>query len=320
MRCFLGINIRAKEMAALFIFVPTHILAMSFTTRSIKGVYPSVKVDMGGVLLDQPLPYQGLDMVDPFLLIHHWEDKLPGGQHQSKVGVGPHPHRGFAPVSFIFKGGVHHRDSEGHESVIYAGGTQWMNSGFGLVHSERPAKELAESGGPFELIQFWVNAPAKHKLDKANYQPLTAEDTPTVRSSDGKVSVGVVAGTFLDASGPIETYSPLLTLRLDVEEGGSMQMPIPSDFNAILYPLDGSLKINGDRVIEAKDMTVFASGGDGITLEGISATRAILLAGQPINEPVVSYGPFVMNTQKELMEAINDFQSGKMGTLEESFD
>ncbi|MEQ9187598.1 MAG: pirin family protein [Cryomorphaceae bacterium] len=293
---------------------------MSFTTRSVKGVYPSVKVNMGGVLLDQPLPYKGLDMVDPFLLIHHWEDDLPGGQHQSKAGVGPHPHRGFAPVSFIFKGGVHHRDSEGHESVIYAGGTQWMNSGFGLVHSERPAKELAESGGPFELIQFWVNAPAKHKLDKANYQPLTAEDTPSVRSSDGKVSVGVVAGTFLGAIGPIETHSPLLTLRMEIGKGGRMQIPIPSDFNVVVYLLDGSIKINDDQVIEAKDMLVLNNDGDGLTLEGIHATRAILLAGQPINEPVVSYGPFVMNSEKELMEAISDYQSGKMGTLEEEFN
>ena len=292
---------------------------MSFTQRSIKGVYPSVKVNMGGVVLDQPLPYRGLDMVDPFLLIHHWNGVLPGGQHQSKVGVGPHPHRGFTPVSFIFKGGVHHRDSKGHESIIYGGGTQWMNSGYGIVHSERPAKEFAQAGGPFELIQFWVNAPAKHKFDPANYQPLSAEDTPMVSSTDGKINIGIVAGSFLGKEGPIETHSPLLTLRLDIAKGGSMQIPIPADYNAILYPLDGSLRINGDRELKAKDMTVFSTDGEGITIEGLTETRAILLAGKPIEEPVVSYGPFVMNSQKEVMQAIQDYQAGKLGTLEEDF-
>jgi len=302
-----------------YIFVGTHIFAVLMKTRSIKGIYPSVKVNMGGVILDQPLPYRGLDMVDPFLLIHHWDDKLPGRQHQSKVGVGPHPHRGFTPVSFIFKGGVHHRDSRGHESIIYGGGTQWMNSGYGIVHSERPAKEIAQDGGDFELIQFWVNAPAKHKFDEATYQPLNASGTPKVTSSDGKVEVGVVAGEFLGKQGPIETHSQLLNLRLDLQAGGKMDIPLPSDYNAILYPLDGVLKLNGERAINAKDMTVFEMDGEGIHVEAIKDTRAIILAGQPIGEPVVSYGPFVMNSQREVMEAIRDYQAGKLGTLKEKF-
>lgn len=188
--------------------------------RSIRQVYRSQKVNMGGIVLDQPLPHRGLDMVDPFLLIHHWENVLPGGQKQSTLGVGPHPHRGFTPVTLVFKGGVHHRDSTGHESIVYAGGTQWMNSGRGIVHSERPARELAEKGGSFELIQFWVNAPAKHKMDSPAYYPLPAEQTPMLTSADGLVRTGVVSGVQGDVQGKLFGNSELLILRFEAQKGG----------------------------------------------------------------------------------------------------
>lgn len=287
--------------------------------RSIAGKYPSVKVNMGGNVIDQPLPYRGLQMVDPYLLIHHWKDTMSGGQHQSKVGVGPHPHRGFTPVSFIFKGGIHHRDSRGHESIIYAGGTQWMNSGYGIIHSERPPREFAEEGGNIEFIQFWVNAPAKHKMGEASYQPLTQEDTPTVNSKDGKVTVGVVAGDFKGVKGPIHTHSPLLTLRMECFEGGEMELPIPENYSAIFYPLNGRVTINDQTLISPRDMILFKNDGEGIKIKAEEHLDAILLCGEPIDEPVVSYGPFVMNSQKEIMEAIRDYQSGKLGTLEEKF-
>ena len=121
------------------------------------------KVDMGGIILDQPLPYPGVEQIDPFLLIHHFEDYLPGDQDQKDLGVGPHPHRGFSPVTFIFEGEVHHRDSRGNEGIVSKGGTQWMDSGMGIVHSERPSQEMAERGGSYEIIQFWVNSPSSAK-------------------------------------------------------------------------------------------------------------------------------------------------------------
>jgi redox-sensitive bicupin YhaK (pirin superfamily) len=287
--------------------------------RKIDHVFPSVKVNMGGNVIDQPLPHRKLDMLDPFLLIHHWEDSMPGNQEQRNVGVGPHPHRGFTPVSFIFKGGIHHRDSTGHESVIYGGGTQWMNSGFGIIHSERPAKEIVEEGGDVEFIQFWVNAPANKKMEPASYQPLTDEETPKVHSSDGKITVGVVAGNFLKKKGPIHTHSPLLTLRIQAFEGGRMELPIPSHYNVIFYPLNTGFKINDDVEINAKDMVVFEQGAEGISIAAKGKGDAIILAGEPIAEPVVSYGPFVMNSQKEIMQAIQDYQMGKLGTLKEQF-
>ena len=131
--------------------------------KVIKGIYSADKVDMGGILLDQPLPNGRLDSVDPFLLIHHWSDQLPGGQKQKDLGVGPHPHRGFSPVTLIFQGSLRHRDSFGNDEIVEAPGAQWMHSGKGIVHSERPSESLAEGGGPFEIIQFWVNSPAESK-------------------------------------------------------------------------------------------------------------------------------------------------------------
>lgn len=288
--------------------------------RSIRQVFRSRRVRMGDIELDQPLPQPGLDMVDPFLLIHHWSDQLSGGQLQHEVGVGPHPHRGFAPVTFIFKGSLHHRDSTGKSDVVFAGGTQWMNSGNGIVHSERPAKELAQSGGDFELIQFWVNAPAARKMDPPSYQPLQPQDTPQVVSPDGKVKVAVVAGELNGVQGKIDTYSPLFILRFEIEPGGEMEVPVPEGFNALLYQLDGALTLNREQATIAKNLTWFDSQGGSIHLKGEEATRAILLAGQPLEEPIATYGPFVMNTQEEIVAAIQDYQMGRMGQLLEIFD
>ena len=287
--------------------------------RTIRHIINAPKVNMGGIILDQPLPVRNIDQIDPFLLVHHWHRVHKGGDKQQDLGVGPHPHRGFAPVTFIFKGAVHHQDSRGNNSIIEEGGTQWMNSGMGIVHSERPTKEIAENGGEFEIIQFWVNAPAKNKMDPPSYQSLTKEETPIVKSTDNKVEAGVVVGEFLGKNGKINPYSSLLALRLDIKKGGKMEIPIPENYNAFIYQLDGSLKINDGKVANTKDLTWFHNDGKSIHIEGLEDTRAILLAGEPIDEEVTSYGPFVMNTQTEIMQAMKDYQMGKMGVLIEEF-
>ena len=289
-------------------------------TRSIHKIILAKKVNMGGIILDQSLPVNCVEQIDPFLLIHHLATKMPGGQTEKEVGVGPHPHRGFSPVSLIFKGSVNHRDSLGTTSLIAAGGAQWMNSGKGIIHSERPPKQLAEKGGDFELIQFWANTPADRKMEPAKYQPLTAEKTPWITSEDGKVKAGVVAGETLGETGPIELMTPMLVMRFEIGKGGKMEVPIPKNFNAILYLLDGKAEINGERHAGGKDLVWFKNDGESITLEGLEETRAILLAGEPINEPLATYGPFVMNNQTEVMEALRDYQQGKMGVLIEEFD
>ncbi len=286
-------------------------------TRSIQQIIPAQKVNMGGHILDQPLPVQGLDQVDPFLLIHHWKQEMPGGQLQKEVGVGPHPHRGFSPVTFVFEGAVEHRDSRGNRALVSKGGTQWMHAGMGITHSERPSKVLAENGGKLEFIQFWVNTPAQYKNEEPYYLPLSAEDTPTL--AQGAYSIDVVAGEFRGIKGPAKTYSPQLLLRGKAEAGAQFEIPIPKSYNAMLYILDGGIQVSGSAAM-TKDLLVFDNEGEGIEIEVKTPVEFIVLAGEPIGEEVSSYGPFVMNTQTEILEALRDSQMGKMGVLVEEFD
>nr|XP_027235152.1 uncharacterized protein LOC113826460 [Penaeus vannamei] len=272
---------------------------------------------MGGHMLDQPLPVQGLDYVDPFLLIHHWKSELPGGQRQQEAGVGPHPHRGFSPVTFVFKGEVNHQDSLGNKALVGEGGTQWMFAGKGITHSERFSKELVKSGGELEFIQFWVNAPAKDKMRPAYYQPISKEHTPVIENKDS--TIWVVTGELNGVRGAAPTYSPQTLLRGEIKEGGKVEIPIPSTFNAILYLLDGDVIVNGEEAV-GKDMIVFEREDGTINIQAKMNTRFMILSGEPIGEKVASYGPFVMNSQTEIMEALRDSQSGKMGILIEEFD
>jgi redox-sensitive bicupin YhaK (pirin superfamily) len=283
--------------------------------RTIKKIIKSQKVDMGGIVLDQPLPNQFMDQLDPFLLIHHWNDILKGNQKQNDAGVGPHPHRGFSPVTLIFKGGVHHRDSRGNNSIVMEGGTQWMFAGMGITHSERPYKELAENGGEFELIQFWLNVPAKNKMEQPVYTALTKEKTPGYISDDGKVKVGIVSGKLKDLNGAIDHFFPVTVLRFDFEKDGEIEFEIPPNQNTLMYLLDGELMINESRKAEGKELIWFNNDDSKIKTRAKKPTRAILLAGEPINEEVVSYGPFVLNSRTQVMEAIRDAQMGKMGIL-----
>jgi redox-sensitive bicupin YhaK (pirin superfamily) len=288
--------------------------------RTIKQIVPAFKINMGGNILDQALPYKGVDYIDPFLLIHHWKEDLKGGKHQSELGVGPHPHRGFSPVTFIYEGGVHHRDSTGESQVVMAGGTQWMNSGKGIVHSERPPKEYAEEGGLFEFIQFWVNAPAKNKMIEPNYQSISKDQTPIVDVGDKNVELALVAGEYKGRSGPIETSSDLLILRINMKAGGKHEIVIPETFNAVVYQLDGKIKVNSEYDVAGKNMLHLNNDGTSIVVEALEDTRIMLLSGQPLNEEVSTYGPFVMNTENEIRQAIIDYQSGKMGILTEEFE
>lgn len=283
--------------------------------RPVHRIVPSEKVNMGGILLDQPLPNAFTDYIDPFLLIHHWDSKLPAGRSQFDQGVGPHPHRGFSPVTFIFKGAVHHRDSRGNDSVVFSGGTQWMHAGMGITHSERPSKELAEEGGPFELIQFWVNVPSPVKMVPPSYHPLQEEETPFILLDGDLGKIWVVAGEINGIKGPIPTHSPLLALRMQLKAGANQRIFIPDDFNALIYVLDGEIKLTGEQTIKGKDMAWFTSAKGDVAIEVTQASRAILLAGKPIGEPVTTYGPFVMTTQTEILQALRDAQMGKMGIL-----
>jgi hypothetical protein len=282
--------------------------------RKVRSVLYAEKVDMGGLSVRQPFPTTRIGQIDPFLLLHHHAGKVPGHVKPDHAGVGPHPHRGFSPVTFIFKGGVHHRDSRGNDSTIYEG-VQWMNAGMGIIHSERPPATIHERGGMQEIIQLWINTPAKNKMDQPAYFPLPAEKIPVVTSPDGLISLSVVTGQLLDQKGVLPSLSPVNAASVVAKRGGEAFIPIPSDHNAFIYLLDGKVRIEGNGLIDGLNAALFESDGEGIGFEALEDTRLLLLSGKPLGEKVVTHGPFVMNSETEILEAMRDYQQGKMGVL-----
>jgi redox-sensitive bicupin YhaK (pirin superfamily) len=289
------------------------------TTRTIQKQLYATPRDMGGMPIRQPFPAPDVAQIDPFLLLHHADLEVPTDRDLRHSGVGPHPHRGFSPVTFIFKGGVRHQDSRGNDNIVYAGGTQWMNAGMGIVHSERPPHDIHELGGRQELIQLWVNMPAEHKMDQPSYQPLTAEDTPVLISNDEKVRVNIIAGALHGVHGKINTITPVHAFTARFEKEGTYEFSLPANHHAFIYVLHGELRMNGEELIKDKYLALLNNDGEHFSLTGMTNETIVLIAsGEPLNEPVVSHGPFVMNNETQLMEAFRDYQMGKMGVLIEN--
>ncbi|MFP5040591.1 pirin family protein [Parasediminibacterium sp. JCM 36343] len=283
--------------------------------RTIKSIIYADKIDMGGFPVRQAFPSSKAEQIDPFLLLHHANVKVPTHIPVSKAGVGPHPHRGFSPVTFIFKGGVHHRDSRGNDNVIYEGGTQWMNAGMGIIHSERPPHNIHEIGGVQEIIQLWVNTPAKHKMDQPVYIPASKEEIPFIETADGLARVNIVSGELDGVKGIIPTLSPVNTFTADIKKGGKFQFRIPASQHAFIYVLSGTVNVGDTEEIDANYVAIFNEDGEGFAIEAKADTCLFIGTGEPLNEPIASHGPFVMNNQTQIMEAFKDYQMGKMGVL-----
>lgn len=282
--------------------------------RTVSELLFAQMVDMGGMPIRQPFPTSRVDHIDPFLLLHHFDGQVPTHVEPDHAGVGPHPHRGFSPVTFIFKGGVHHRDSRGNDNTIYEG-VQWMNAGMGIIHSERPPHDIHERGGRQEIIQLWVNTPASHKMDQPAYYPLHMEQITTVSEDGGRIIAHVVAGELLGVKGSIPTLSPVNAAMVNAKKGGRIFIPLPEEHNAFIYLLDGKLSIDGYGLTEKFNVVRFKNDGEGIGFEALEDTRALLISGEPLNEEVAKHGPFVMNDETEILEAMRDYQMGKMGVL-----
>jgi len=272
-------------------------------------------MDMGGMPIRQPFPTTNVEQIDPFILLHHADIKVPVHTAPDDGGVGPHPHRGFSPVTFIFKGGVHHRDSRGNDNIVYAGGAQWMNAGMGVIHSERPPHDIHDIGGRQEIIQLWINTPASHKMDQPAYYPVAAGEAPRYTSTDEKVSVSVFAGNVLGVKGPIPSFTEVNAATINATAGGTLEVNLPATHHAFLYLLDGKISLDGYGLVEGHHAIYFKNDGEGFSFSAAEDTRMLLMSGEPIGEEVVSYGPFVMNTQTQVMEAMRDYQKGKMGIL-----
>lgn len=284
-------------------------------TKTINTILEGTATNVGTFNVQELLPSREYGYYDPFLLFHHGKTKANKNIPVEDQGVGPHPHRGFSPVTFIYKGGIHHHDSRGNHQVVYAGGTQWINAGMGIVHSERMPEKIFELGGEQEILQVWVNSPAKNKMSQPAYVPATKEDTPTIITDDGLTTIRIPAGEIDGVKGIIPTFTNVTTAMGEMKKGGSYNFTFPATHNTLLYVLEGELLINDKQTIITKQMALFDNDGENISVKANADTLFFIGSGTPINEPIAAHGPFVMNTQTEILEAFRDYQMGKMGVL-----
>ncbi len=284
------------------------------TTRDVKRVISSHRQrEGGGFIVRRPLPTHGLEVADPFLLIDEMGPiDYPPGQ---AVGAPDHPHRGFETVTYILEGEGEHEDSAGHRGVIGAGDVQWMTAGGGIIHSEMPSARIQEEGGRVHGFQIWVNLPARLKMTRPRYQEVPRSRIPEARSADGLATVRVIAGEALGARAVIDTHTPIVYQDWSLEPGADITVPLAADHAAMAYVFEGAAQL-GDAGARVADGQLGLLGeGDAVRLRASEKTRLLLLAGVPLREPVARYGPFVMNTAREIEEAIVDYQTGRMGEI-----
>jgi len=253
-------------------------------------------------------------VTDPFLLFDY-AGPMDFPATSERRGVGEHPHRGFETVTIVYAGEVEHRDSSGGGGRIGPGDVQWMTAASGLVHEEFHGRDFARRGGPFEMVQLWVNLPAKDKLASPGYQGIDAREIPTVSLADGRGAVRVIAGEFAGAKGPARTFTPIHVWDLRLAGGPPRDLELPDGYTTALVVLRGALRANGSEPIREAEVALFDRAGERIQIEDAEDATALLLCGEPIDEPIVGQGPFVMNRPEEIRQAIADYQSGKMGRL-----
>ena len=261
---------------------------------------------------------EGVPERSPFLLLDYAAPTTfpagTGGTHRR--GVGQHPHRGFETVTIVYDGEVEHRDSTGAGGVIGKGDVQWMTAGGGIIHEEFHSEAYSKAGGPFEMVQLWVNLPAKDKMTPEHYQGITAASIAEVALADEAGKVRVIAGQYEGAEGPAATYSPMNVWDVRLNAGRTVSLPQPEGWTTMVVVLAGTVQLNGDQVLRTAEMATLSAAGEGLTLEANGDAKVLVLSGEPIDEPVVGYGPFVMNSQQQIVEAINDFNSGRFGQVQ----
>ena len=284
--------------------------------NSIHKIGRSPFTNMGPIRLRQPIPANDIEEVDPFILLHHY-GPFEISPEKNPMDLGPHPHRGFEPVTFLIQGEQLHRDSLGNESVVKAGDVQWTTAGRGIIHAEGPHKDFVERGGTLEGIQLWINLPARKKMIQPNYQHVKDADFNQMVSEDGLITSKVMAGSFGEINGKIQTQTPLDVFMIDAQKEGNTFIPVKGSHQAMIYLIHGQVRINNSVVLrkDGDQMITFQQDGNGFTIEVSEDAKLLFLSGEPIREKVVNWGPYVMNTQTEILEAMRDFQMGKMGFL-----
>lgn len=287
------------------------------TMKELVGIYqPGSRHMVGdGFPVRNLFPSNDLDReVSPFLMLDY-----AGPQYFDPTdhprGVGEHPHRGFETVTIVYEGVVAHRDSAGNAGVIGPGDVQWMTAASGIVHEELHEKEFAKNGGTLHAIQLWVNLPRASKMSTPGYQTILNAHIPTIDVEGGAGRVRVIAGSFLGHKGPARTFTPVELYDLQIQAGKCMTLSLPEGHNASIFVLQGRASVNGSRAAGEAELIVCTGHGSQVTVESQEDCRLLIMAGEPIDEPIARYGPFVMNTREELMQAAQDYQAGTMGHL-----
>lgn len=248
--------------------------------------------------------------VSPFLMLDYaGPAEFPPAS--TPRGVGMHPHRGFETVTLLYQGEVEHHDTAGHGGLIGPGDVQWMTAAKGLLHEEMHSAAFTRRGGTFEAIQLWVNLPAKYKMIEPHYQSITSDRIPVVKLDDEGSVVRVIAGYYQGLKGPANTYTPINLWELRLSAGQTVELDFPENYTTLLFALKGSVKINNSATINDAELAFFECLGKTITLAALKEATLLIMNGEPIDEPIAGYGPFVMNTQEEIQQAIEDFDAGR---------
>jgi redox-sensitive bicupin YhaK (pirin superfamily) len=285
--------------------------------RSVEGVHPSKTFHWvgNGFHVSTYFPSRGLpaERVSPFVLMDYGPPKEFGALARGKRGVGWHPHRGFETVTLAWEGAVAHRDNAGHAGVIGPGDVQWMTAGSGIFHEEYHEETFSRRPGRMHMMQLWVNLPAKDKATRPAYQPITSAQIPTV-PLEGGGEVRVIAGSHAGVTGPAHTFTPIAMLDARLAAGGVLPVALPASYNALAVVAEGRVRA-ADVVAGAGELILFANDGERLELTGEADSHVIVLAGEPIGEPIVQYGPFVMNSFDEIRQAMMDVELGKFGPV-----
>jgi redox-sensitive bicupin YhaK (pirin superfamily) len=258
----------------------------------------------------------GLTGMSPFFLLDYGSKWLVPPSETPR-GVGVHPHRGFETVTIAYHGKVAHNDSAGNSGIIGEGDVQWMTAGAGVLHKEYHEKEFSSKGGIFQVVQLWVNLPAKYKMTPAKYQAIENNDMTKVLLDDGKSSIELIAGEYKGKKGPASVFSPVDLFNAKLIKGAKVIFSFNKNYNTGMLVIDGKIKINDLKTASENYFILFGHDGEDINIEAVEKSTVLILSGEPINEPIASYGPFVMNTESEIKQAFEDFNTGKFGYLED---
>jgi quercetin 2,3-dioxygenase len=279
--------------------------------RSVKKIHQAVYAPIADLVTYRALPTASVEYIDPFLFLnHHGPQVYPSPNHG--LPFGPHPHRGMETVTFILDGDIAHKDSSGHQSVIKAGGIQWMRAGRGLIHAEVSSDKFLQQGGPMEILQLWVNLPARLKMADPFYIGKQREEIPVLQFNEGQITANLISGEWKEVKGAFESSTGIFLSTINFKSGAELEVAIPQAHNLFFYVISGELNVNSTAV-RALQLAEFNHDGDTLTISAKTNSTLLLGHAMPFNEPVVSQGPFVMNTEQEIRQAYEDYRAGKFG-------